>query len=681
MEQHAIPDFDGRYLEVTPISERAISCTFGATDSRDGRRVFIKMLHPSRTGDANAIRFFHNEHAILRMLAARAPEVRVVPVLEIGEWNNRAYFVQPLLVGWSLDRALRLRRIFSGNDALRVVEGCLQSIDVLHGAGVAHGDISPDNIFIETEEPFSERGDLPDEFTVRLVDFNSARRMSGMANNNETSVLLKIPYSPPELAQGKPLTIASDLYSLGVVFYELLVGERPAAVRSMADLARLNQLPPPIPLIFEVPERVESLIRSLLSPLPAGRPASASQCLRELRDLREIHRWLSRTTAPDVSVFRLPARAEQPGQAYASITEPVLSSGPETITGVEAPWIQSGFTGSPPPAEVPTFPRPVPPPTPPSVTPSAPAAVDFARGAAPPPVPVSPHFDEIRSEISAIQDVPIPSAEREIDRVDFSVFAPWTVSAGTSFILEVWAYLREHRDDVIERATRHGRLIERGSRGPLKTERGTELTLVLRIDGFNVDEPHESLFWLGDAVNVPFIVQAPAELSPGVYPGRISVLHNGMLLTRLVFDVEVGRESAEAGKLGLRREQIKTAFASYASADRDEVLRRVQGIVAAGVDVFLDVLSLRAGDEWEDLLVKNIREKDIFYLFWSVAAAKSQWVDREWRFALSEKGADCIHPIPLSDPREAPPPPELAHRHFNDLILACLKSSALADSH
>jgi hypothetical protein len=202
------------------------------------------------------------------------------------------------------------------------------------------------------------------------------------------------------------------------------------------------------------------------------------------------------------------------------------------------------------------------------------------------------------------------------------------------------------------------------------------LTLLLRLDGFKVTDNRESFFWLGEITNVPFIVEASADLRPGVYPGQISILHAGMLLTRLVFDVEVGTAIGETARLGVRRERISSAFASYASADREEVLRRVQGIMAAGVDVFLDVLSLRAGDAWEEQLIENIREKDVFYLFWSIAASKSQWVEREWRYALNEKGIEYIQPIPLSDPREAPPPQELAGRHFNDLILAYLKSSS-----
>jgi serine/threonine protein kinase len=162
MEQDSIPSFDGRYVDVTPISERAISCTFSATDSINGQQVFIKMLRASQANNHDAIRFFHNEHAMLRMLGARASQVPIVPVLETGQWNGQPYFAQPLLSGWSLDRAVRLRKVFSGNDALRVVEGCLEFIHLLHGAGVVHGDISPDNIFIETAAPVSEDGALPD---------------------------------------------------------------------------------------------------------------------------------------------------------------------------------------------------------------------------------------------------------------------------------------------------------------------------------------------------------------------------------------------------------------------------------------------------------------------------------------------------------------------------------------
>jgi len=207
-------------------------------------------------------------------------------------------------------------------------------------------------------------------------------------------------------------------------------------------------------------------------------------------------------------------------------------------------------------------------------------------------------------------------------------------------------------------------------------------TTVPRFDGDSGDcpslNPQDSIFWDGDVANAAFIVEANKELSAGIYPGQLSILHCGMLLSRLVFDVVVGTPMSATKNLEVRQEQFRSAFASYASADRDEVLRRVQGIEAAGVRVFVDVLNLRAGQDWEGRILQSIRDNDIFYLFWSVPASQSEWVEREWRWALKERGLKYIHPIPLADPGTAPPPPELASRHFNDLILACLKSQNLA---
>jgi len=262
--------------------------------------------------------------------------------------------------------------------------------------------------------------------------------------------------------------------------------------------------------------------------------------------------------------------------------------------------------------------------------------------------------------------------------VDFSVFAPATVAPGRSFVLEIWAYLREKREEVLQRALRHGSLLERGSRGPVQIPLAKELTLLVWLDGFVVRDEQDSFFWFGETTNVPFVVECPEGLQPGDYPGQISILHCGMLLSRLVFSVSVGAPVDKPKKLGVKREHIQSAFASYATADRDEVLRRVQGLTAAGMEVFLDVLALRAGDEWEERVMEGIRTTDVFYLFWSRAARESTWVEKEWRYALKEKGLEYIHPIPLVAPEEAPPPSELAGRHFNDLILACMKSQATA---
>jgi hypothetical protein len=271
-----------------------------------------------------------------------------------------------------------------------------------------------------------------------------------------------------------------------------------------------------------------------------------------------------------------------------------------------------------------------------------------------------------------------PGAALDVQSVDFSVFAPASVAPGTDFLVECWAYLRRERGEVLEIAGRGGKRVELISQGPVRVPVHTELTVLLRLDGFALPRPRAVMFWGGSYVNAVFPVHAPPGLAAGAHLGEITVLRGGLRLATVHFELTVG--GADAGRApvpAVRPEPVTTAFASYASADRDEVLRRVQGIVAAGVDVFLDVLSLRAGDDWEQRLHDNIRSRDVFYLFWSRAARDSAWVDKEWRYALAQRGIGYIHPVPLADPREVPPPTELASRHFNDVLLACLASARL----
>src|SRR5205823_6890620 len=150
-EAPSLPDLGGKYLPLYPLASHSRTLAFAAHEEATGRLVFIKMLQGSLRGDAAAVRAFRNEPALQQWLAARAAAEVVPPVLEIGDWDGRPYFVQPLLPGWSLARAMRTRPAFTGASALRVVEACLAQLHLIHGAGVVHGDVSPENLFVVTE--------------------------------------------------------------------------------------------------------------------------------------------------------------------------------------------------------------------------------------------------------------------------------------------------------------------------------------------------------------------------------------------------------------------------------------------------------------------------------------------------------------------------------------------------
>jgi hypothetical protein len=209
-------------------------------------------------------------------------------------------------------------------------------------------------------------------------------------------------------------------------------------------------------------------------------------------------------------------------------------------------------------------------------------------------------------------------------------------------------------------------------KGPVRLPRESALEVRLRIEGFDTSCDEDTIYWNGEMSNATFLVRVPANLPTGYVPGTVSIFAATMLLCRLEFLLEVGQGQSEVSHLQVRERRIKAAFASYASEDRDKVLARIQGMlkVAPQLDVFLDTASLRSGERWEERVTHEIEARDVLYLFWSLAASQSVWVEREWRLGLVKRGLDFIDPVPLEPPTKVPPPPELASLHFNEWTLA-----------
>lgn len=154
----------------------------------------------------------------------------------------------------------------------------------------------------------------------------------------------------------------------------------------------------------------------------------------------------------------------------------------------------------------------------------------------------------------------------------------------------------------------------------------------------------------------------------------------GLMISKIPFIIDV-TESERRYYVNKSHEAFypETAFASYSSENREEVISRIHGMkkVAPALDIFLDVFSLRSGQDWEQKLEQHVPNKDVFYLFWSHFAAKSEWVEREWKLALSKRGLEYIDPVPLEDVELAPPPPELKKLHFNDAYVAYIQYERL----
>jgi hypothetical protein len=256
------------------------------------------------------------------------------------------------------------------------------------------------------------------------------------------------------------------------------------------------------------------------------------------------------------------------------------------------------------------------------------------------------------------------------DRVSFALTGPRSMVPGHHYALEVWAHLEGQRNEVIRRAgeTQGGRGLSIATKAGVPVGRGTTITVRLRIPDLVVSDPEDTIYWDGEIANATFIVSVPPNATPRWYAGTVTFSVAGLQVARLQFVLVVGAKATPPEEIHALGGRICSAFASYASEDRDDVLARVQGIkkILPDLDVFLDVLSLRSGENWARRLVEEIRLRDVFYLFWSLAAKASEWVEREWRAALEHRGLDFISPVPLVPPRVAPPPKELASLHFND---------------
>ena len=266
-----------------------------------------------------------------------------------------------------------------------------------------------------------------------------------------------------------------------------------------------------------------------------------------------------------------------------------------------------------------------------------------------------------------------------VDRIHFSITSLSVVQPGTPFVINFWAYVAQERPAMLKRARESAgkSQIKIQSKGPVQVSRGTLLIVRLKVKGLIIDDPEDAILWDGDIGNATFMAQVPDDASPGAQGGLATIYANGLQIAKLHFVIEVGNTVSNVDYLPITGQRYQKAFASYASADRDQVLPRIQGIQKAlpQLQIFLDVMSLRSGQYWEQELWKTIPDNDVFYLFWSENAKQSEWVEKEWRCALQSRGLDFIDPVPLAPPDQVPPPPELASKHFNDWVLAFMRNT------
>ena len=258
--------------------------------------------------------------------------------------------------------------------------------------------------------------------------------------------------------------------------------------------------------------------------------------------------------------------------------------------------------------------------------------------------------------------------------VTFAAFSPRSVAPGDQFVLDIWAFVPEQEEQIQIKAAEVGNVSRSGTKSGLRLSLDAHITIRLTSPMLVITDPEDGFFWSGDQpVNTSFPISVPESLT-GIQTGTAHIYCEGFKVGKLVFSVDVKPQAADSSQIieNTTREfrSTKSAFASYSRRDQATVFSMLQVITKFNpdIDVFLDLVSLRSGENWEKRLTNEIVNRDIFYLFWSKNAAESEWVEKEWRLALKRRGLDYIDPIPLDQPSDIPPPVELAELHFDDFF-------------
>jgi serine/threonine-protein kinase len=254
----------GRYRLVELLGQGGMATIYRARDNQLERDVAIKVLRPEYGADPDFIDRFRHE----AQSAASLNHPAIVAVYDYGADPVGPFIVMELVEGEDLATVIRRTGALPPRAAARLVAQAARAVAAAHDRGFVHRDIKPGNILVTREG------------RVKVTDFGIARALSESALTLPGTTLGSVHYFSPEQARGETATPASDIYSLGIVLYELLTGRRPWTGDTAAAIAtaRLTgAVPSPSAVHGGIPPTLESIDRRALAPNPEERFASAGE--------------------------------------------------------------------------------------------------------------------------------------------------------------------------------------------------------------------------------------------------------------------------------------------------------------------------------------------------------------------------------------------------------------------
>ena len=259
-----------RYQIIKSIGEGGMANVYLAYDTILDRNVAVKVLRGDSATDEKFVRRFQRE----ALSASSLSHPNIVEVYDVGEDNGQYYIVMEYIEGCQLKQLLKKRGRLTLSEVIDIMLQITDGLSVAHDAYIIHRDIKPQNIMIL------------DSGLVKITDFGIAMAMNSTQLTQTNSVMGSVHYLPPEQANGKGSTLQSDIYSMGILMYELLTGELPYKGDNAVEIA-LKHLKEKIPSVREkfpeIPQSVENIIIKATAKNPKNRYADARSMNEDLR--------------------------------------------------------------------------------------------------------------------------------------------------------------------------------------------------------------------------------------------------------------------------------------------------------------------------------------------------------------------------------------------------------------
>ena len=258
-----------RYEVIRSIGEGGMANVYLGYDTILDRNVAIKVLRGDLSNDEKFVRRFQRE----ALSASSLAHPNIVEMYDVGEDDGTYYIVMEYVDGKTLKQLLKKRGTLTLSEAIDIMSQLTDGMAHAHDSYIIHRDLKPQNIMIK------------DDGQIKITDFGIAMALNSTQLTQTNSVMGSVHYLPPEQASGKGCTIKSDIYSMGIIFYELLSGSLPFRGDNAVEIA-LKHMREPLPSLREenpsIPQSIENIIRRATAKNPKNRYESARSMHEDL---------------------------------------------------------------------------------------------------------------------------------------------------------------------------------------------------------------------------------------------------------------------------------------------------------------------------------------------------------------------------------------------------------------